>query len=167
VEDLLSACVPWLRVADGVTISGGEPFDQPEALCELVGRLRAASRGDLLVYSGYTHDRLFAEHAEILRQIDILISEPFLAERGQTLTLRGSDNQRAFLLSDLAYRRYPEDLDRQGWASQRRLDLMLEEDTVWMAGIPAPGDMERFKVRLRSLGYSCSTSAEAEPRIRA
>jgi anaerobic ribonucleoside-triphosphate reductase activating protein len=167
VEDVLSACAPWLRQADGVTISGGEPFDQPEALCELVGQLRAASRGDLLVYSGYPHARLFAEHTEILRQIDVLISEPFLAEKGQTLTLRGSDNQRAFLLSDLAHRRYPADLDRQDWPAQRRLDLMLEEETVWMVGIPAPGDMERFKVRLQSHGYSCSTSAESEPRIRA
>ena len=150
-----------------MTISGGEPFDQPEALYEIVRRLRSTSSGDLLVYSGYSHERLFAKHPDILRQIDVLISEPFLADAEQTLTLRGSDNQRVFLLSDLARRRYPEDLDRHRWPSQRKLDVMLDENTLWMAGIPAPGDMERLKVSLQSLGYSCSTSAEIEGRIRA
>ena len=30
----------WLKQADGVTISGGEPFDQPDALHELLTRIR-------------------------------------------------------------------------------------------------------------------------------
>jgi anaerobic ribonucleoside-triphosphate reductase activating protein len=162
VQELLTACHHWLKSADGVTISGGEPFDQPEALQELVGRLRTVSQGDLLLYSGYRYEWLFREHGEILRQVDVLISEPFQPEAGQTLALRGSDNQRIFLLSELARRRYPADLDRQHWPTRRRLDVIVEGDTVWMAGIPAPRDMERLKDRLRSLGYGCSTSDEIE-----
>ena len=98
LDVLIKGCGDWLEGADGVTISGGEPFDQPEALRELLIRLRARHTGDLLVFSGYPNEHLFTRHAEILAHADVLISEPFDARAGQTLALRGSDNQRIFLL---------------------------------------------------------------------
>ena len=45
---------------DGVTISGGEPFDQPEALAELLHWLRefyCEAVRDILVYSGYSLEK--------------------------------------------------------------------------------------------------------------
>src|SRR5688572_31286206 len=42
-----------LNQADGVTISGGEPFDQPAALEALLRWLRGRFAGDVLVFSGY------------------------------------------------------------------------------------------------------------------
>lgn len=158
--ELLTGCAGWLAEADGVTISGGEPFDQPDALRELLRELRARCAGDLLVFSGYAHERLLAEHADILALADVLISEPFVARAGQTLALRGSDNQRVFLLTPLARERYPADLDHRAWPAQRHLDLMLEGDAIWMAGIPEPGAMAKLRDKLRALGYDSVTSDE-------
>ena len=39
--------------ADGITISGGEPFDQPDALFELLARIRSQTEADILVFTGY------------------------------------------------------------------------------------------------------------------
>lgn len=158
LDELLAGCAGWLAEADGVTISGGEPFDQPDALRELLKLLRVRQAGDLLVFSGYPHERLFAEHADILTLADVLISEPFVAQAGQTLALRGSDNQRVFLLTPLARKRYPTDLDQRAWDPQRRIDLMLEGDDIWMAGIPEPGAMAKLREKLRALGYDTVTS---------
>lgn len=158
LEELLAGCAQWLAQADGVTISGGEPFDQPDALRELLKLLRARTAGDLLVFSGYPNERLFAQHADVLALADVLISEPFVAHAGQTLALRGSDNQRIFLLSPLARERYPTDLDQRPWSPQRQLDLMLEGDAIWMAGIPEPGAMAKLREKLRALGYDSTTS---------
>lgn len=158
LEDLLAGCAAWLAQADGVTISGGEPFDQPDALRELLHQLRARTAGDLLVFSGYPHERLRERHADILALADVLISEPFVAHAGQTLALRGSDNQRVFLLTPLAQSRYPADLDRRAWEPQRHLDLMMEGDDLWMAGIPEPGAMAKLREKLRALGYDTTTS---------
>lgn len=158
LDELLAGCAGWLAEADGVTISGGEPFDQPDALRELLKLLRVRQAGDLLVFSGYPHERLFAEHADILTLADVLISEPFVAQAGQTLALRGSDNQRVFLLTPLARERYPTDLDQRAWDPQRRIDLMLEGDDIWMAGIPEPGAMAKLREKLRALGYDTVTS---------
>ena len=48
VEVLLERVTPWLAEADGITISGGEPFDQPEGLLSFLVGLRERFRGDIL-----------------------------------------------------------------------------------------------------------------------
>ena len=167
VAALVDTLAPWLAQADGVTISGGEPFDQPAALGELLAALRLRQPGDVLVFSGYPHEKLFAEHRELVAQMDVLISEPFVAGAGQTLALRGSDNQRVFLLSDLASARYPADLDQAPWPTKRRLDVVVEGDAVWMAGIPHPGELARLRQELVRRGFTCQTSDQPETLVRA
>jgi anaerobic ribonucleoside-triphosphate reductase activating protein len=167
VERFIASIEHWLIKADGVTISGGEPFDQPGALAELLEKLRRHQSGDILVYSGYSRERLLAQHATILKQIDILISEPYRPEAGTALMLRGSDNQRITLLSPLARARYPQDIDRRAWDPARKLDVMMDGDTVWMAGIPRAGEMARLKRDLASSGLHCGSSDQANFLIRA
>ena len=88
---------PLLR---GVTVSGGEPFCQPEALLPLLEGIKA--RGlDLFVYTGYLYETL-QEMAlgrpaigRMLELTDFLVDGPFLLrERDLTLRFRGSRNQR-------------------------------------------------------------------------
>lgn len=83
---------------DGITILGGEPFDQPESLEILVERLKAKDY-HLVIYSGYTLENLLARESEninrILIKTDLLIDGSFqreLAERAGEY--RGSSNQR-------------------------------------------------------------------------
>ena len=38
IDEVVSAIAQWIPTADGITISGGEPFDQPVALIELLER---------------------------------------------------------------------------------------------------------------------------------
>ena len=83
---------------DGVTILGGEPFDQPESLQILVERLKAKNY-HLVIYSGYTLEGLLARNSKSINQIlaktDLLIDGSFqreLAERAGEY--RGSSNQR-------------------------------------------------------------------------
>jgi hypothetical protein len=41
LDQVLKRISSWLPHADGITISGGEPFDQPEALQDLLSRASA------------------------------------------------------------------------------------------------------------------------------
>ncbi len=86
---------PLLR---GVTLSGGEPFCQPEPLAELA-RLVHGAGGDVFCYTGYTYEQLLdlddPAVAALLREVDVLIDGPYLeAQRDLTLLFRGSANQR-------------------------------------------------------------------------
>ena len=83
--------------ADGLTITGGEPFYQPHALCEIVSAASQWTK-DILVYSGFTLEQLHGmENAgveAVLSEIAVLIDGPYIAEQNGSCPLRGSDNQR-------------------------------------------------------------------------
>lgn len=84
----------------GVTLSGGDPFEQPAPLAELAAKVHAAGR-DVIAYTGYTYEQLLTKGAEeptimaLLRHTDILIDGPFVKEQlDLELKFRGSTNQR-------------------------------------------------------------------------
>ncbi len=89
---------------DGVTILGGEPFDQPEAVAELVSRLKHQGV-DITVYSGNTIEQLIQRRVPsidyILTHVDLLIDGPFIVSmRESSGEYRGSQNQRYILPRD-------------------------------------------------------------------
>lgn len=88
---------------DGVTILGGEPFDQPESVAELVLRLKNYGL-HVTVYSGFTIEQLIQrKHPAIdyiLTHIDLLIDGPFISQMSNGVgEYRGSRNQRLIGLS--------------------------------------------------------------------
>ena len=141
-----------------MTISGGEPFDQPEALHALLGDLPLQNHHDVLVYSGHPFERL--QNSPVLRagRIDALICDPYLATASQTLPLRGSDNQRLFLLTPRGrdrFSRYAQPLEH----AERVLDVMFDNDgSVWLAGIPRQRDLQRLRALLAAQGHRAATS---------
>lgn len=97
-------------LAKGVTFSGGEPFCQARAL-RLIGERIAAGGKDIVIYSGYTLERLAQmgkhdpEIQKLLSLADLLVDGPYLeAQRDLTLPFRGSRNQR--LITKAEIRRY-------------------------------------------------------------
>jgi anaerobic ribonucleoside-triphosphate reductase activating protein len=159
VETVLERIVPWLTEADGVTISGGEPFDQSDSLLALLAGLRERFKGDVLVYSGYEFEVLQANHGAALAFIDALISEPFDEAQPTDAPLRGSANQRLHLLSALGAERFA-GLDAMTQACAAPLDLVADPDgSVWIAGVPRRGDLKRLTHMLAAQGITLATSA--------
>ncbi len=157
ISDLLAGIRGWLKACDGVTISGGEPFDQPEALAELLAGVREYA-ATVLVYSGYPYERLQGFAGIGSRLIDALISDPFLLEESQTRALRGSDNQRLHLLTAQGREAFGP-FDRPALESEKRLDVMFDAlGAVWFAGIPRRGDMQRLQSILAADGHWAKTT---------
>ena len=83
---------------DGLTLSGGEPFEQPEACLAL--STAARGRGlNVWIYSGYSYEALLKKRQAAIKGLldacDVLADGPFLlAERSLELDFRGSRNQR-------------------------------------------------------------------------
>ena len=167
IAELVERMGPWLAQADGVTVSGGEPLDQPDALRCLLTALRHRFSGDLLVYTGRGSEQVFGRHAWIANAADVVISEPYLPSAGASRIWRGSDNQRVHLLTSLGRQRFGEDADARNWQMQRTLDLYVDDGEVWMAGIPRAGDLQRLRRALRMRGYEAVGSDQSPPTIRA
>ena len=81
---------------DGFTITGGDPFFQPDALAALLEEIKKIS-GDILVYTGYLKQDL---PASLLKNIAVLIDAPYIKERNKNCRLRGSDNQTIYVLNE-------------------------------------------------------------------
>jgi anaerobic ribonucleoside-triphosphate reductase activating protein len=143
--------------ADGLTVSGGEPFDQPDALAALLAAWRAISETSILVFTGYERDQVAHWLIRHPGLIDALMTGPFRSDLPQTRALRGSDNQRLHLLTELG--EGFAGFERAAQAEDLRLDAMFDDHgQLWMAGIPARGDLSRLRRILAGQGHHIETS---------
>lgn len=138
----------------GVTITGGEPFYQPEALSELVLFLKEVTAGDIFVYSGYSYNVIKEKYYDILKNIDVLVSEPFKEEESDKLIWRGSDNQKIWLLSEKARKIYPLNINEIEYTT-RKMQYSIVGDELYMIGIPARTDLDKFYELLKERGLNC------------
>lgn len=160
VSDLLVWCAETVRRAaepiTGVTISGGEPFDQPEGLLALLRGLhrQPATTGlDLLCYSGYPLKTLQANHAPVLAQLDALIPEPYIDALPLEKRWRGSANQTLELLSGRAQERYATTRDSR---TCKEMQVAISGQQIWFIGLPDRGDMPALEALCRQRGINFS-----------
>lgn len=157
VEDLAEEIEAWLPNADGLSITGGEPLDQAGALARLLARLRGKVGGDIILFTGYSEDALPEGAGSVLAHIDTLVAGPFEAEAPSDVPLLGSANQTLRFLTELGRERYERFCEE---AQQRPpIDLVLEGEKVWMAGVPRPGDLDRLDQKMKARGLKLTTSA--------
>lgn len=131
-----------LKGCDGLTISGGEPFEQPDALLNVLRGVRTVFR-DILVYTGFTLEEIRGGKCSdagvrCLELIDVLVDGPYIKERNVPgCVLRGSDNQRIHYLRPDAQTQYESYL-KQG----RILESFAHDGTMIIVGIPNRRDKE-------------------------
>jgi anaerobic ribonucleoside-triphosphate reductase activating protein len=126
---------------EGLSVLGGEPFQQAAAVAEVCATVRAAGRS-VMVYSGYTLEELRAlpgpGPAALLAQTDLLVDgryERELPERRRRWL--GSANQRLHFLTG----RYREDDPR--FLAPNTVELRLVDGQLTVNGWPAAADALR------------------------
>jgi anaerobic ribonucleoside-triphosphate reductase activating protein len=145
----LAERVATVEGIEGLTVSGGEPFEQPAAVA---AHCRQVSRRGLsvMVFTGQTYEQLRASDdpavGALLGQIDILVDGPFVRRLAQThLAWRGSSNQRVRFLTD----RYgPKSLAAPGATEvEARLD---PKAAVTITGFPERTDLAALAAALQA-----------------
>lgn len=86
-----------------VTISGGEPFQQADALKEILKGLKEIGIEDVIVYSGMKKEQILKNHKWIKDLCSLLISEPFIESKPSKMIWKGSENQQATVFKNKNY----------------------------------------------------------------
>lgn len=85
---------------DGITVTGGEPFDQAIELGEVIDGLPETI--DVLIFTGYKYEELLEREdaRELLSRVDVLIDGEYVDELNDNKSaLRGSINQHILYLN--------------------------------------------------------------------
>ena len=80
-----------------VTLSGGDPLQQPEGTRALIHRVKQELGYNVWCFTGYTWEEIEKDSVllDVVREVDVLVDGPFIqAERDTTLRFCGSRNQR-------------------------------------------------------------------------
>jgi len=119
---------------EGLTVSGGEPFEQPEGLAELLRIAKEKYGLTTVVYTGYLYEDIAGDgsRAGCLDYIDVLVDGGFVKALAEPTTLaRGSINQRIIPITD----RYTE----EDFVMDGKVEVIINPDgTVTETGFGRP-----------------------------
>ncbi len=140
VRELAEAIAAEHHAYQGLTISGGEPFDQYPSLMALCAYLKALCGLHIQVYTGYTLAELRDRHPDraFLTCLDAIVDGPFLGDQQDGSGWRGSRNQRRYrVVAGRAELEEDEAVTTPGpWTL-----TVTAGGQLFMAGIPGDGQL--------------------------
>lgn len=102
VDELVKVIERKKYSIEGFTVSGGEPFDQFEALGYLLQHLSYIS-DDVIIFTGYTYKELIEKYGsdleKVLNYVSLIVDGPYIKELNEKQGLRGSSNQNFIILN--------------------------------------------------------------------
>lgn len=145
---------------DGVTFSGGEPFEQSYALANVCRMLKARSDLSLLSYTGYRLEWLRdrpQQYRDFLETLDIIIDGEYRENEAGSYLWRGSGNQRVIYLksaeSDL--------LHDPAEIRQQQIQVTLTSSDLVLTGFPDGPTSQAFQSAMMTRGVIISSPRKA------
>jgi anaerobic ribonucleoside-triphosphate reductase activating protein len=123
---------------DGITITGGEPFNQYPQLMAFSMLIKRKTNLNILCYTGYCLNELETKFSDkaFYQSIDFLIDGRYKASELTTNSLIGSENQRIYIFSD------GKAIATKMENSEKTWSVKCDDGTIYMAGIPNRKDMD-------------------------
>lgn len=135
----------------GLTLTGGEPVDQAEALAVVLDRVRAhpaCADLDVLLFTGYPLAAARRRGAALLDRVDTVIAGRYRRDLPSLVPLVASSNQEVHHLTARGKRRYAQAASGTGPTIQ----LLASGGDLVMVGLPRPGDLDRLRSGLAERG---------------
>jgi anaerobic ribonucleoside-triphosphate reductase activating protein len=157
VGDLAGAIIEQIYAGhlSGLTISGGEPTEQADAVTELIDLTRKGVSGipgreslDVLLFSGCQMEVVRDRFPQLWKQCDITVCGPYRSDLPRSGALVASSNQILTCVTELGVRRMAA-LDSQ---SSGQMQVVVDDGRVSFVGIPNPGDLTRVREALAKRG---------------
>jgi anaerobic ribonucleoside-triphosphate reductase activating protein len=134
---------------DGITVSGGEPFQQYEQLISFLHLVKTKTNLTVYCFSGYYlheleekfRDRLF------LKYIDFLVDGRYIEEQHENTNIKGSVNQSVFQIIDEV------PVKQNNISASRKWSVNISNDNrIYMTGVPKKNDLKKLCNELTQVG---------------
>ena len=133
-EQLADWVLGNLAGIEGITLSGGEPLQQPlDELQQFLERVKQKSNLSVLCYTGYCLEDLDFSH-NILQYVDVLIDGEYRQDEDSGQCWRGSANQRFHFLTE----RYRNEAETWHTIFERQIEIELDlQGKLLISGVPS------------------------------
>lgn len=133
----------------GLTLSGGEPFQQAPDLALVVQQVRAACPDlDVLAFSGYAASAAARRGPDLYASLDVLVAGRYDRTRPSAEPLLASGNQEVVVLTERGAQRVP--------GATGGLQVAADGGDLFVVGLPRAGDLDRLTAALESRGVALS-----------
>lgn len=116
---------------DGITITGGDPFEQESELLSLLFLLHGKryNKG-VIVFSGFTKEQIEqnAIRKKCLEYVDVLIDGLYIDSLNSSVDLRGSTNQNFYFFSDK--------IKEEELKFDHEIEISNSNDSIILTGFP-------------------------------
>lgn len=147
VDFLLSAITKMDKIIEGVTITGGEPLQQCEALNELLDGILMITE-DVLLYTGYRMEELDDAQRAVCLKASVIIDGAYIQEQNRGHPLKGSENQNIYYRDDI-YRQYYEEYVEKVMNTRITQTFRISGGVV-VPGIHEAGFMGKYRERIKN-----------------
>lgn len=115
---------------DGFTLTGGDPIFQAEDMQKLIYLIKKISN-DIIVYTGYKKEEIEPQY---LKDVTLLIDGEYIEELNDNSFLKGSSNQRTYILDENKQQKYESYLE----GGENQIQNFFTSDGVVSVGIHRP-----------------------------
>lgn len=149
VIDVFNWVVSIQNDFDGITISGGEPFQQYEQLIAFLHLIKTKTSLTVHCFSGYYlneleqqfHDKLF------LKYIDTLVDGRYIEEQHEDTNIKGSANQSVYRIIDEVPVKQNKTRASKKWSLN-----VSSKNEIYMSGIPKKNELKTLCNELAEVG---------------
>lgn len=138
VDDIVNEILSITNI-EGVTISGGEPFLQSDALCELIKEIKSKRDLGIIIYTGYLYDEI--KENPLTKICDLIIDGEYVEELNDDLSLRGSSNQNIISITE----RYANIIENYYGIQGRKTEMYFEDKGIKLIGIPTKENLKLYQ----------------------
>lgn len=135
---------------EGITITGGEPFEQYEQLISFLHLIKKKTTLSVQCFTGYYLHELYELFPDrlFLNYIDFIVDGRYIESIHENRNIRGSSNQTVYQIRD----KVPEIITSNSAATKWSINVD-ENNMIYMAGIPKKDELEGISKEMLKNGF--------------
>lgn len=149
VVDVFNWVASFQNDFDGITISGGEPFQQYEQLISFLHLVKTKTDLSVHCFSGYYLNELEETFPDklFLKYIDTLVDGRYIEEQHENTNIKGSSNQTVYRIKEGVA------VKEIGPSVSNKWSVNISNDNrIYMAGIPKKNELLNLCSELAEVG---------------